>query len=1011
MKNLLRSLSLPEMKVYFLLVFFCFCISNIFGQNKTITGTVTDANNQPVPGVSVLVKGTATGAATDFDGKYSVNASTTDVLVFSYIGFVSQEIAVSNLTTISVILQEDISQLNEVVVIGYGSQRRSEIAGAVSTIKTEEIQASPTANISNALVGRTAGIIAVQRTGDPGNDASEIYIRGVGTTGDSSPLYVIDGIVRSARAFNQLNSDEIESFSVLKDASSAAVFGVRGGNGVVLVTTKRGKAGKMNIKVSTELGVQERTRDPKLLGSYEYAQLVNEARVNEGNPPLFTQADLDAYRDHTNLDTHPDTDWFSVLSKAPQIRRYDISANGGSEAVKFATSFGFLNQEGIVPTNRHKRYNFRSNIDANVTKTTKFVFDVSGRSEDTRTVEEPELFRWLISAKPNLAPIQFSNGGYSSGPAYLAVPENGYRNRKIQNFSGRLEIVQELPIEGLSLKGVASYVKNYNNQKNFKFPKIPFYTINADGTSFTEQPPGKKELYQDHREDESITLEAHLMYDNTFGKNAVSGLVLYTQTEDQGDFLQGYRDGYTLAIDELAFGGVENRTNWGSSSSGGRQGIVGRVGYTFDDKYKAEFSFRADGSEQFAPGKRWGFFPSGSLAYTISKESFFKVPAIDNLKLRASYGILGNDRIGGARFLYLQSFLQGGNAVFGDGDVQPVIYEGGLPSPDVTWEQVEKEDYGFDITLWKGLLSVTFDYFNEQRSDILGQRNLTVPSLLGIGLPVVNLGRIRNKGIEVSLGHSNTINEDLSYSLNGNFTYARSKVLYIDEPVNESNPNVYQTGRPIWSQFGYHSLGLFQTQEEVDNWATQGANTAPGDIRYEDVNGDGKIDDNDRVFIGSSNLPEIIFGLNGNVRYKDFQLSFLLQGATNVNQYYAGEAAWPFFLTTSGAYEENLDRWTPTNTDASEPRVKWDDQGWNHAGSDFWLRDATYVRLKNVELAYNVPVKQFAGTFIQGIRIYANANNVYTWTKIKNFDPENGDGRAWGYPQMRIWNFGVDFNF
>lgn len=980
---------------------------------QTVTGNVIDATNgTPLPGVNVIEKGTSNGVATDFDGNFSIEVSSADaILVFTSIGFLTQEVSVGNKTIINISLAEDTERLDEVVVIGYGQQKRSDISGAVSEISQESIAQNPAANISNSLVGQTAGIIAVQRSGEPGEDGSDVFIRGIGTTGDSSPLYVIDGIIRSARDFSQLNANEIASVNVLKDAASAAVFGVRGGNGVILVTTKRGAAGKMQINFTTNVGIQERTRIPEFVGSYEWAQLFNEALVNEGRNPQYTEEDLQKYLTGSDPDTHPNVDWQSVLKNTSMISRYAITANGGSDKIQYSTALGYLDQDGIVPSNNHKRYNYRSNIDADVTNTTRMSLDIAGRDENTNNVASPELFRWLVSTRPNLVPIKWSNDTYTSGPAYLALPENGYRNRRIQTFNGRLQLVQKLPLEGLSIKGIASYNKWFSDQKNFTFTQTPFYNRLPNGT-FEPAPRAGTSLYQDHNDFQGITLETHLNYDNTFGKSKVSALLLYTQTTEKWQFLSGYREGFTLAIDELDFGGAESRTNRGYSGSSGRQGVVGRLTYTFNDKYIVEGSFRADGSEQFAKDQRWGFFPSGSLAYLISKESFLEDSSvIDFLKIRGSYGVLGNDRLGGARFLYLQPYTQyGGAAVFGDGNVQPGIYEGSLANPNVTWETVKKLNVGFDATLWGGLLSITADYFKDKRSDILGSRNLSVPSLLGVGLPVENLSKVDNEGFEVVLGHKNSISKNFSYNLGGNLTFARNKVIFIDEPESE-NPNIRRTGRPLGAQFGYQDLGLFQTQEEVDNAATQIGDTAPGDIRYEDVNGDGTIDDLDRVYIGSSNTPEIIFGFNGSAQYKGFELSFLFQGATNVFQSYGGEAAWPFFLGTSGVLKQNLDRWTPTNTDASEPRVLINAAGSNHAGSSFWLRDASYLRLKNVELAYNLPVETLKGDFLQGIRLYVNANNVYTWTKIPNFDPENADGRGFGYPQLRIWNFGVDLKF
>lgn len=1017
MKKILKYFSKFMVKRFFFMIFFGLGIFTVFAQNEAISGTVIDNSGQPIPGASIIVKGTTTGTSTDFDGNFTINASPANVLLVSYIGYAPQEISVGSQKTINITLQEDVAKLDEVVVLGYGTQKRSDISGSVSEIAQKEIAKNPTPNLSNALVGQTSGIIATQRSGEPGRDGSNIFIRGIGTTGDASPIYVIDGIVRTARDFSQLNSNEIESFSILKDAASSAVFGMRAGNGVVLVTTKRGKEGKMQIEFSSSLGVQERTRDPEYLGSYEYSMLYNEALMNQGQEPIYSDEDLQKFKDGSNPDTHPDADWYSVLNKTALVKTHNISATGGSEKIRYATSFGFLDQNGIIPADNFKRYNFRSNIDADVTNTTKLSFDISGRDEKINSIGNPEVFRWLTSTAPNKTPIQWSNGDYSSGPAYLTLSENGYRKEGNQVFKGRIQIEQQLPVEGLSLKAIASYDKTITDKKNWSFIKIPFSTRSSDGT-FVEQPSGAdaaSSLYQDHNDYQSVTLQTHLNYTRTFGKSDISGLLLYTQTKESWNFLSAFRDSYTLAIDEIDFGGTANRNNRGYSGTSGRQGVVGRLNWSYNDKYILEGSFRTDGSEQFAPGKRWGFFPSGSAAYVISKEPFLENSStIDLLKLRGSYGVLGNDRIGGQRFLYLQSYNVNGTAVFGNGDVQQAILEGNLANPDVTWETVKKLNLGLDAILWKGLLSVNVDVFSDKRSDILGSRNLTVPGLLGVGLPVENLAKVNNKGFEIELGHRNRISDALRYTMNANFTFAKNKIVYIDEPETD-NANIRRTGLPLGTQFGLRSLGLFQTQEEVDNAPTHFADTAPGDIRYADINGpdgvpDGKIDDFDREAIGVSNTPQIIFGYRGNLEYKNFEFSFLFQGATKVNQYYSGEAAWPFFLGTSGAYKANLDRWTPTNTDASEPRVLIEATN-NHRGSSFWLRDASYLRLKNVELAYNVPVQNFTNNLIQGIRLYVNANNVATWSKIKNFDPENSQDRGWGYPQLRIWNVGLNVKF
>lgn len=1023
MKNFLKCFSTFKKKEVLLLIFFGFGIFSVLGQNATVSGIVTDEGGQPIPGVSVIVKGTTNGAASNFDGNYKVNASQADVLVFSFIGFITQEEPVDGQNKINITLIEDLAKLDEVVVIGYGSQKRSDISGSVSQISEEKIAKNPTANISNALVGQTTGIIARQTSGEPGRDDSDIFIRGIGTMGNASPIYVIDGIVRSARDFSQLNASEIASFSILKDAASAAVFGVRGGNGVILVTTKRGKEGKMQISFSSNLGIQERTREPEFLGSYEYAKLYNEARLNNGDPVVYSDDDLQKFQDGSSPDSHPDVNWMSVLNKTSAVRTSSLSARGGTSKLKYATSISLLDQDGLLETDNFRRFNFRSNIDADVTNTTRLSFDVSGRDEKIASVAGTEVFRWLVSAKPDLAPIKYSNGGYSSGPAYLTLPENGYRLKKNQVFQGRVQIEQQLPVEGLSVKGIISYDKRFTDNKEWSFFKTPFYTFNETDGTFEESlfgANGPSSLFEDHEDYQSITYEAHLNYKKKLGKNDFTGLVLYTQTEEKWNYINAKRQGFKLAIDELSFGDASTRENWGYSGSSGRQGIVSRMNWTYNEKYILEGSFRADASEQFAPGNRWGFFPSGSFAYLISKEDFLQnTKHIDFLKLRGSYGVLGNDRLRinnqDQRFLYLQSFNANGNAVFGDADVQQAIVEGRLPSPGVTWETVKKLNIGLDARFFNNKLSVTFDYFRDNRSDILWQRNLSVPALFGASLPIENLAKVDNKGFEIELGHRNHINKDFSYSINGNVTFTKNKIVYQDE-ADSDNPNIRRTGSPIGSQVGLIAMGLFQSQDEIDNAPAQFNDVlAPGDIKYADINGpdgvpDGVVDRYDEKIIGGSFAPEIIYGFSGGLQYKNLDFSFLFQGAGKIKQSYGGEGIVPFFLGTGPAYKQNLDRWTPDNPNASEPRVLIDGSQ-NRRSSTFWLKDASYLRLKNVEIAYNVPVKLFAKNLIKSIRVYANANNVFTLTKIKNFDPENSQSRGWGYPQLRIWNVGLNVNF
>jgi TonB-linked SusC/RagA family outer membrane protein len=996
---------------------------NASAQTTTVRGKVTSSDDGSVlPGVNIMVKGTTIGATSGADGTYSIDAASKDVLVFSFIGYETTEIAVGQQTTIDLALNLDIVGLGEVVVVGYGEQQSSNISGSVSTVSIDKMSKNPAPNLSNTLAGQTAGIIATQPTGEPGNDNSRILIRGVGTTGNTDPLYVIDGIVRSSSDFFQLNPSEIESVSILKDAASAAVFGMQAGNGVILVTTKRGKEGRMQIAFSSNFGVQQRTIEPDFVNSYEYATLRNAALANAGLPLEYTDEDLQKYQDGSSPDTHPDTDWQSLLRKTAPIQQHNLSVTGGTDKIKFATSVSSLSQDGIAPSNNFTRYNFRSNIDANVTKTTKLSFDLSGRKQKNESLgKSDELFRWM-NTQPNKFPIRWSNGGYSSGPAYIAEPANGYRRTEEKALRTRLELEQHIPfIEGLSVRLIGSYDNTDLGHKNWYYPVVPFYTLLPDG-SFKEEPLPANYLDVDTNDEESTTLQTHLNYEQTFGKLDLSALVLYTQTETNWNFVSGHREGYTIGIDELDFGGTVNRNNRGYSGSSGRQGIVGRLNLSYDNKYIFETSVRVDGSEQFAPDQRWGVFPSVSGAYIISEESFMSdVSVIDMLKIRASYGVLGNDRLRlnnqDVRFLYLQSYnINAGRypvAIFGDGSVYQTVSEGRLASPNVTWETVKKFDIGFDALFLDAKMSVTMDYFFDKRTDILGERATTVPGMFGISLPIENLTKIDNKGIELTLGYKDGVGEDFSYSLNANMTYTKNKVVYFDEPA-DLNPNLRQTGQPINMTYGYKALGLFQTQEEVDNWATQKGNNAPGDVKIADIDDNGVIDANDRIPIGvvsnSTSVPGIIYGIGGQLMYKNFEFSFLFQGATKVNHYASGEGNFPF-QGESSVVRSNLNYWTPDNTGAHNPRILIGPQNMNHEYSSWWMRDGSYLRLKNVELGYNVPTGFLGQNFIQGLHIYVNANNVFTWTKLENWDPEYADPRAWVYPQLRVWNAGFNVRF
>ncbi len=788
-KFLMRNLLLQT----FLALFFCGSVcahggtDNIFDEPlaTTVTGVVKGVNGQPLGDVSITLKGTSEGTLTDKDGKFSIEINGKEpVLVFSSVGYQRREVKVSNQNYIDIVLDEEVKSLSDVLVVGYGNRKKANYTGAVSTVETKEIVAAPVADISNALTGRLSGLIAVQRNGEPGRDGSNLLIRGVSTTGDNSPLVVIDGIPRGD--FSQLDPNEIETVTLLKDAASAAVFGVRGANGVILVTTKRGKAGKSSLSFSVRSDWQKPTSLPKYMDSYNYAKLLNEGSINAGTTPPFSQADLDAYKNGTDRDAYPNTDWIKATLKdyAPQ-QQYNVSLNGGTEKTRYFISLGHVNQNGLYSNSNFGRYNFRSNIDVDATATTRISLDVSGRMEDRNSPSQAanQLLYYALYAPP-IFPAVFSNGLPGSFPSGRNPAERakngGYSKNNSNTLFTNFTITQQLPfVKGLSLKGVFAYDRSFTSSKTWLTP-YTVYTynkttklyipINGDGINATS-------LSETFDQGSSLTMEAHLNYQRTFGKHEVSGLFLYTQNTGNYNYLNGFRDNFlSNAIDQLFAGNEATQQASGGANVSGRKGYVGRVNYVFANKYLFEGSFRYDGSFNFAPGRKWGFFPSFSAGWKISEEDFFKnaIHAVDYLKIRGSYGILGNDRI--EPYRYLSSYQFGSGYPFGDAGslaINKGLSSTGIPDPNTTWETAKSVNIGFDGSMWNRKLNFEFDWFHKRTSDILGQRTLSVPATFGDILPLENLNIVDNTGIDFSLGYENKISKGINYFIKCNINSYR----------------------------------------------------------------------------------------------------------------------------------------------------------------------------------------------------------------------------------------------
>lgn len=987
--------------------------------NKSISGKVTDSSGVPLPGVTVLVKGTAQGTTTDSNGNYSLpNVPGTATLLFSFVGMKNQEFVVGSKTTINVSLLDETVGIEEVVAVGYGKERKSTMTGSVSVVKSKELAEAPTGNLTNSLVGKMPGLIATQRSGEPGSDGSNLYIRGVSTFGDNTPLYVIDGIPRSSSDFSQIPANEIESVSILKDASASAVFGVRGANGVVLVTTKRGVAGKMSLTYTVNTGFQKPTRLMDFLGSADYAMLWNEAMRNAGQPETFSADDIQKYKDGSDPIGHPNTDWYKeTFTQTPVISQHNLSINGGSDKAKYFVSLGYLNQSGLYPTSGFERYNVRSNIDAEITKSTNVTIDLAFRRESQKQpgAGNSAVYEQLTGA-PSIYLARYDDthlaaNGQGYNPIYY-VNETGYNKNVGDRLTSQFTINQKLSfIAGLEVKAVVAADIDYSFNKNWLLSP-GMYNKDAEDLRLTHN--GAASLNESFNQGQSVTSELHLIYGHTFGKHAVNGLLLYTQNRFKSNYLQGSRRDYVSdKLDQLFAGDDKLKNNNGSAGSSAYMGYVGRLNYVFDRKYTLETSFRYDGSDRFGPGHKWGFFPSVSAGWVLSNENFIK----DNLsfltfaKIRGSYGKLGNDRLGGATYLYLATYGYGSPYGFGGSSATPVktLNENALANPNATWEEATKYDIGMETRI---LDRIGFDlgYFYQRRSKILGYQSASIPDLLGASLPPTNFEIIDNKGVEVGLSYHNSTERDFTYSVNGNITYTKNKIIDFAEPSNIVEWQ-RRTGHSIGQFYGYESLGLFQTADEIAKAPKQTfGETKPGDIRYKDVDKNGVINSFDMTAVGRSNIPQIIYGLSFRGAYKGLDLTVVLQGDGLVDQYLAQDAAWAFFNGLN-AQTNALDRWTPTNPKATYPRVLASSANNNTEPSSYWIHDASYVRLKNIEIGYNLPQMLCNKISAQSLRIYVSGLNMLTFSKIKTLDPENSNERAWAYPQMKTSNIGLSIQF
>jgi TonB-linked SusC/RagA family outer membrane protein len=997
-------------------------------QSRTrITGTVVDQTGEPIIGANVLEKGVAaSGTITDVDGKFTLEVRANAILQISFIGYVTQEISVSGQSSLNVTLAEDNLALEEIVVVGYGTQKKVTLTGSVVTAKGADIVKSPAVNVTNSLAGRLPGVIINNRSGEPGRENTSLYIRGRSTTGNTSALIIIDGVERGG--LENINPNDIENISVLKDAS-AAIYGARAANGVILVTTKRGSSTKPVINFSYNQGFSQPTRNPRMADSPTFFTVYNEIEESEGRPARYSDAEIQKFREGTDPN-YANIDWYNYIIKdwTPQ-HRTNVSVSGSGERAKYYVSLGELAQDDMYEhgSRKYNQYNIRSNVDVKLSEHLTVGANLAGRYDDRHYPYEGanNLNSHIFLYQPNWLPYwpgtDYPMPNRDNENILNWVSDNaGYTDQDIKTLQSSIFFNWQVPwVKGLKIDGIGSYDYASNFTKTFRIPTYVYYKDDAGGYTKGRAGSGvNKATLTDRGEfSDQLYFTVKATYERTVEQHNLGAMIGYEQQKTKGNYLQAYRSDYTSTSIPQIFAGSTDKSmqsNDGSASQGARQNVYGRLNYDYAGKYMAEFTMRRDGSPNFPKEKRFGYFPSASVGWRLSEESFMKeLDEINNLKIRGSYGVMGNDLV--SAFQYLTAYGYGRNYVIGGTDVSG-LQETNVPNPNITWETAKTWNIGLDATLWNGLLGIEFDYFKTRRSDILTKRSATIPTYTGLSLPDENIGIVDNKGFELVLTHANSIN-DFRYTVSGNVSFARNKVVYIDEqPAAE--PYQYATGRPMGASLLYNSLGIFKDQAAVDAYPHL-PGTVPGDIIYEDANGDGEINSRDMVRQDLINIPEIVYGLNVYCAYRGFDLSLLFQGQENARQNFGGISG-NWFPVMSYSFGNFLawraeDRWSPSNTDASMPRASY--ALWNNStnsvyNSTHWRVNAGFLRLKNVELGYQLPQKVCDRIRIQGLRLSVSAYNlfmIYDHMKDLGFDPETAE--FWYYQQQRTLNLGINLTY
>ncbi len=1029
-------------------------VSVAIKQGPTIKGTVTDENGSGLPGSTIQEKGTSNGTITDVDGNYSITVSDEDaVLAISFVGYVAVEIPVTGKSTIDVSLEPDIEALQEVVVVGYGTQKKETVTGSVASVKGDELEKVPSVNLSNAMAGRLPGVFATQSSGEPGYDGSAIRIRGSNTLGNTDALVVIDGVPGRAGGLDRLNALDIESISVLKDAS-AAIYGSRAANGVILITTKRGTTGKPKFSYSFNQAWAQPAKIPELLNAAQYAEARNELKLygepvanwdtewnnyaNGADPGWvdFTHEDIRLYRDGSDPWGHPDSDWYGETMKnwAPQ-NRHNLQVNGGTDAIKYLVSLGYQNQDGYYKNSAtgYKQYDLRMNLDAKFNEYISMDVGFVGRNEDRffPTVGAGDIFRMLMRGKPT-DPAYWPNGlpgpdiENGQNPVTVTTNATGYHKDKRYYLQSNGNLNIKIPgVEGLNLKFTGAVDQYLRKQKRWN---TPFYLYTWDGTSYESDGTTpllvagirgggngfQPELDEDYEDQLDINLLSIASYDRSFGDHTIGVMAgIQRETIEHSNFGAHRRYYLSSAIDQIFAGSDDEKNNEGSAWERARLSYFGRVNYNFSEKYLLEFLWRYDGSYNFPEDTRYGFFPGILAGWTISEESFWQssIGFIDYLKIRGSYGQMGNDQIwyNGNYLEYQYYATYGFDTFILDGGLAKSLYETRVPNNQITWEIANNLNFGLEGDILDGMFNFELDYFINTRTQIPWVKNASVPQTTGLSLPAENIGELENKGWEFLFGFNQQSGEfDYSVSVNGG--YAKNKILFWDEPAGAPEWQ-RSTGHPINTGLYYLSDGVFTSMEDVNSETldySELTNTLrPGDIKYQDTDGNGIINGDDRVRIDKNNVPTFQGGLSGRVQWKNIDMSVLFQGS-------AGAQIW--VKTESGeignfTLQRFENRWSPDNPSSEHPRLdNRGDQYWS-GENDYFLRSTDYLRLKNLEIGYTFSPDLISAIGLSNVRVYVNGLNLITWDKLDVYDPEATNSQGRYYPQARVMSVGANISF